>query len=150
MTGAARWPASIGHPFEGWFGSSVDFDDQAARRLLQCPVCDTHAVAKADHGLCRRRDEAPRPGSDAAGLTRAMMMEAIGDPPPLVEDTFDRCRRQLGGAGPMPATSTRASPERSAASTARLFARGRGRALVEDGVPVAPMPPEPPKKTEVN
>ena len=33
-----------GHAFEGWFGSSTDYDDQAARNLLQCPLCASHAV----------------------------------------------------------------------------------------------------------
>jgi hypothetical protein len=35
------------HRFEGWFGSSADFDDQQARGLLACPVCGIAAVAKA-------------------------------------------------------------------------------------------------------
>ena len=25
------------HPFEAWFGSSTDYDDQAARGLVECP-----------------------------------------------------------------------------------------------------------------
>ena len=35
------------HTFEGWFGASADFDDQAARGLLECPVCGDTTVAKA-------------------------------------------------------------------------------------------------------
>ena len=35
-----------GHDFEGWFGASADFDDQAARGLLACPVCASQAVRK--------------------------------------------------------------------------------------------------------
>ena len=35
------------HEFEGWFGGSSDFDDQQARGLLSCPVCDSAAVRKA-------------------------------------------------------------------------------------------------------
>ena len=34
------------HEFEGWFGSSGDFDDQAGRGLISCPVCETRAVEK--------------------------------------------------------------------------------------------------------
>jgi hypothetical protein len=31
------------HVFEGWFGSSRDFEDQKKRGLLECPMCsDTH------------------------------------------------------------------------------------------------------------
>lgn len=36
-----------GHRFEGWFGSSGDFDDQQARGLLCCPECGGADVAKA-------------------------------------------------------------------------------------------------------
>lgn len=35
------------HAFDGWFRSSADFDAQAARGLVACPVCGSTAVAKA-------------------------------------------------------------------------------------------------------
>ncbi|MEM8917695.1 MAG: DUF1178 family protein [Pseudomonadota bacterium] len=35
-----------GHKFEGWFGSSADFDDQKARGLLTCPTCGSLSVSK--------------------------------------------------------------------------------------------------------
>jgi len=34
------------HRFEGWFGSSEDFDDQLARGLIECPVCADTAIRK--------------------------------------------------------------------------------------------------------
>ena len=34
------------HEFEGWFGSSVDFDDQQGRGLLECPLCASKQVRK--------------------------------------------------------------------------------------------------------
>jgi hypothetical protein len=34
------------HNFEGWFGSSSEFDDQLGRGLVQCPMCDTKQVIK--------------------------------------------------------------------------------------------------------
>ena len=36
-----------GHHFEGWFGSSVDFADQQAKGLLCCPECGSADVVKA-------------------------------------------------------------------------------------------------------
>ncbi len=36
-----------GHAFEGWFSSSADFDDQQARGLVSCPICDSAHVNKA-------------------------------------------------------------------------------------------------------
>jgi hypothetical protein len=35
------------HRFEGWFGSSEDFADQAQNGLLSCPVCASEIVTKA-------------------------------------------------------------------------------------------------------
>lgn len=39
--------AAGGHVFEGWFGSSEDYDAQKARGLISCPVCGGADVAKA-------------------------------------------------------------------------------------------------------
>ena len=36
-----------GHQFEGWFGSSSDFDAQTANGMLACPLCDDKMVKKA-------------------------------------------------------------------------------------------------------
>ncbi|MCE2516945.1 MAG: DUF1178 family protein [Alphaproteobacteria bacterium] len=38
---------AFGHVFEGWFGSSADYDDQQARGLVACPVCDNTVITKA-------------------------------------------------------------------------------------------------------
>jgi hypothetical protein len=35
-----------GHTFEGWFGSSDDFETQLTRGLVQCPMCDTPRISK--------------------------------------------------------------------------------------------------------
>jgi hypothetical protein len=34
------------HPFEGWFASAEDYDDQLGRGLLECPVCASRQVRK--------------------------------------------------------------------------------------------------------
>ncbi|WP_062113049.1 DUF1178 family protein [Aureimonas sp. AU40] len=36
-----------GHGFDGWFRSGTDFEAQAARGLLECPICGSADVAKA-------------------------------------------------------------------------------------------------------
>lgn len=38
---------SHGHTFEAWFGSSRDYEDQQARGLIACPVCEDPMVGKA-------------------------------------------------------------------------------------------------------
>ncbi|MBP8295134.1 MAG: DUF1178 family protein [Burkholderiales bacterium] len=35
-----------GHRFEGWFGSTGDFEAQRGRGMLECPVCGIQAVSK--------------------------------------------------------------------------------------------------------
>jgi hypothetical protein len=133
-----------GHDFEGWFGSSADYDDQQARGLLACPVCDTQSVRKqimapAVTGT-RRTVREPEPAR-----MQAMMMEAAGRIRAHVEANFD-------DVGDSFATEARAIHE------GRSEERGiyghatptEVRDLVEDGVPIAPLPPEPPKKAELN
>ncbi len=35
------------HEFDGWFSSSKDFETQARRGLVSCPVCDSAKVSKS-------------------------------------------------------------------------------------------------------
>lgn len=132
------------HDFEGWFGASADYDDQQARGLLECPVCGSKAVRKqimapAVAGTKRTQRE-PAPAQ-----MQAMMMEAAGRIRRHVEENFD----DVGDAF---------AREARAIHEGRAEARGiygqatptEVRGLIEDGVPVAPLPDAPPKKTEVN
>jgi hypothetical protein len=38
---------STEHEFDGWFADSASFDTQAARGLLECPICGTSKVERA-------------------------------------------------------------------------------------------------------
>lgn len=133
------------HEFEGWFGSSADYDDQAARGLVECPVCGSHGVSKqimapAVAGTkAQRADPAPDP------KMREMMMAAMGEVRRHVEDNFD----YVGDAFAKEARAIHEgkSEERGIYGEASPT---EVKALVEDGVRVAPLPPGPPKKTEIN
>jgi hypothetical protein len=35
-----------GHRFDGWFGSSDDYEAQRAKGMLECPVCGDKAITK--------------------------------------------------------------------------------------------------------
>ena len=132
------------HEFEGWFAASVDYDEQAKRGLIECPVCGDRQVRKAIMapavaGAKKRHLDAPSPGR------QAMMMEAMAKVRAHVEETFDY-------VGDTFAKEARAihegrSEERGIYGEATA-AEVKG--LVEDGVPVAPLPPAPAKKTELN
>jgi len=132
-----------GHEFEGWFSASSDFDDQKARGLLECPVCGAPDVRKqimapAVAGTKRNTPDLPP-------KARAVMMEALGRVRRHVEENFD----DVGDAF---AKEARAIHEGKSEDRG-IYGQATPaevKALVEDGVPVAPLPPEPPKKTEVN
>lgn len=134
---------AAGHEFEGWFGSSSDFDDQAGRGLITCPVCGDARVAKqimapAVTGA-KKADPAP------SAKLREMVMEAAEQVRSHVEENFD----YMGDAF---------------ANEARAIHEGRSeergiygeatpqeiQSLEKDGVSVAPLPPARPRKTEVN
>lgn len=35
-----------GHPFEGWFDDSEDFERQQEQELIACPICETYSVTQ--------------------------------------------------------------------------------------------------------
>jgi len=133
-----------GHEFEGWFSASEDFDDQAKRGLLTCPVCDTRDVRKQIMAPAVAGTKKGEIAVDAATM-RAQVVQVMSQVRRHVEANFDY-------VGDRFATEARAihegkSEERGIygeASPAEV------KALVADGVPVAPLPPDPPKKTEMN
>jgi hypothetical protein len=133
------------HEFEGWFATSADFDDQAARGLLECPVCASKAVRKQIMAPAVAGTKAQASGAGLPPEARQMMMEAIGKVRAHVEENFD----YVGDAFAREARDIHEgrSEERGIygeASPAEV------KALVEDGVPVAALPPAPPKKTDLN
>ena len=134
-----------GHDFEGWFGASADFDDQAARGLLECPVCASKAVRKQIMAPAVAGTKAQKSGADLPSEARQVMMEALGKVRAHVEDNFD----YVGDAFAREARAIHEgkSEERGIYGEATPT---EVKALVEDGVPVAALPPAPPKKSEVN
>ena len=127
---------AAGHEFEGWFGSSSEFDDQAARGLVQCPVCGDARVTKqimapAVTGA-KKKQAVPEPSAQM----REVMMEVAEAVRAHVEENFD----YMGDAF---------AEEARAIHEGRSEARGiYGEAtpkeiqgLEKDGVSVAPLPP---------
>ena len=126
-----------GHPFEAWFSSSSDYDDQAARGLVECPFCGSRSVQKQIMAPAVSGTKKSAPAPDL-GKVQAMMMEAAREVRSHVEANFD----YVGDAF---------------AKEARDIHEGRSehreiygeatpaevKALKEDGVPCAPLPPAP-------
>lgn len=131
------------HAFEGWFGASADFDDQQARGLLACPVCGSASVVKQIMAPALAGTKAR--GSDPAPPMREMVMEAMGRIRQHVETHFDYVGDNF--AKEARAIHEGRSEERGIYGEA---SPKEVRKLVEDGVPVAPLPPEPTKKPQLN
>lgn len=137
------------HGFEGWFGSSADFEEQQTRGQVECPVCASIVVRKQIMAPAVTGTKAQaRPAEPAAapqGPMREMMMQAMGKVRELVEEHFD----YVGDAF---ATEARAIHE-GRSEDRGIYGEATPqevRALVEDGVSVAPLPAAAPKKTEIN
>ena len=135
-----------GHDFEGWFGASSDFEEQSARGLLECPVCGSKAVSKAIMAPAVSGTKAQGGGpAGPAPDAREMMMQAAQAVRRHVEDNFD----YVGDAF---AREARAIHEGKSEDRG-IYGEASGsevKKLIEDGVPVAPLPPGPPKKREIN
>ncbi|SFI83584.1 DUF1178 family protein [Caulobacter sp. UNC279MFTsu5.1] len=133
------------HAFEGWFGSSSDYDDQAARGLLECPLCASKAVRKQIMAPAVAGTKAQKAAPEPSAAMREMMMNAMGEVRRQVEENFDyvgdrfakEARDIHDGKSEERGIYGEASPKEV-------------KALVEDGIKIAPLPPAPPKKTEVN
>jgi hypothetical protein len=132
------------HLFEGWFGASADYDDQKARGLVECPVCGSSEVRKQIMAPSVAGTKA-RGAAEADPQMRSMMMEAMRRVRSHVTDNFDYVGD--GFAAEARAIHEGASEDRGIYGEA---SPKEVRALIEDGVQVAPLPPEPPKKTELN
>jgi hypothetical protein len=132
------------HPFEGWFGASADYDDQNARGLVECPVCGSSEVRKQIMAPSVSGTKA-RGSAESDPQMRSMMMEAMRRVRSHVTDNFDYVGDRF--AAEARAIHQGASEDRGIYGEA---SPKEVRALIEDGVQVAPLPPEPPKKTELN
>lgn len=132
-----------GHEFEGWFGSSSDFDDQAARGLVECPVCGDADVAKQI--MAPAVTGAKKTSPEASAKLREMMMEAAQQVRSHVEENFD----YMGDAF---AEEARAIHE-GRSEVRGIYGEATAKeiqGLEKDGVSIAPLPPVPPRKTQVN
>ncbi|WP_369061155.1 DUF1178 family protein [Caulobacter sp. 73W] len=134
------------HGFEGWFGSSADYDDQSARGLLECPVCGSGSVRKQIMAPAVAGTKAQKTvPADGDPKMHEMMMEAMGRVRAHVEENFD----DMGDRFAKEARDIHdgKSEERGIYGSATPQ---EVKDLVADGIQVAPLPPAPPKKTDVN
>jgi len=135
-----------GHRFEGWFGSSADYEDQRGRGLLVCPSCGSAEVTKAPMA----------PAVPAKGNTRQEVLPAAPQQnvantpmPPQVQQALAALAKMQTEAlknstwvGDKFAEETRKMHygERDEALIHGQASLAEAKALIEEGVPVAPLP----------
>ena len=131
-----RLKCGSGHDFESWFSSSEDFDRLAAGKLLSCAVCGDGAVEKAlmapgvaSSETSEATEERPlsRPASPAEQALRALREKIEREAENVGTRFAEEARRIHHGE----------APERAIYGEARP---AEARKLVEDGVPVMPLP----------
>jgi len=124
----------VGHVFEAWFGSSAAYADQAAAGRVACPLCGDTTVAKAVMAPSipakgNRRGEAPPPALVKQALRQLADVQAkMLTGSEWVGGTFATRARA------MHAGEENARPIHGQASLAEA------KALVDEGVQVAPLP----------
>jgi len=136
-----------GHAFDSWFKSAEAFDKLAAAGLVQCAICGSAQVEKAMM--------TPRVGSGrtAVPVEDTPRDRPLSQPANAAEKAIAALRRKVEEnsdyVGKNFASEARAIHE-GAAPQRPIYGEARAedaRALIEDGVPVAPLPFTPNRKT---
>jgi hypothetical protein len=125
-----------GHAFEGWFASSSTFDEQQAGGKLVCPVCDTRKVAKAPMAPALSPKVGKQKSSLAPAELRKMRQFMTGLRKHVLENGENVGRKFSEEARKIHYGETE---ERQIYGEATLE---EAKELVEEGVDVAPLPPD--------
>jgi hypothetical protein len=138
-----------GHEFQSWFQSSEAFDTQVKSGLVRCPLCQATEVTKAIMApAIASRGEAERHKSPAQAHSQTKV--ALLDRHDLKSRAMiDAFRRRIFAEADDVGTSFAEEarkihnglvPGRAIHGQASI---GDARALIEEGVPVLPVPPSP-------
>ena len=132
---------SQGHVFEVWFGSSADYESQRERGLVSCAICGASEVGKAVM--------APNVGAKGNQASTVVPMRSGSPAPAELKAALAALAKAQAKAlegsehvGARFAAEARAihdgdAPERPIHGQATVH---EAKALVEDGVPVVPLP----------
>lgn len=123
----------VGHVFEAWFGSSADWEAQRAAGQVACPICGDPSVDKAAMAPAVPA-KANRAVSVPPAKLKAMMTALAAEQAKALKDST--------WVGDQFATRARAM---HAGEEAHTTIHGQttladAKALVDEGVPVAPLP----------
>lgn len=124
-----------GHDFESWFASATAFDDLKARGLVSCALCGGNRVEKALMApavAAKAAEPAARPDlkapvSEIETALAALRREVEANSEYVGMNFVSEARRMHAGDSPERAIHGEARPDEA-------------RKLIEEGVPVAPLP----------
>lgn len=142
---------SEGHTFDSWFQSAEAYDKLAAAGMVCCAICGTTEVEKAI--MTPRVRPARSSTSQPATPESAPEPGPLSQPASTAEQVLAELRKQVENSsdyvGKDFASEARKmhlgeAPERAIYGEAKL---DDAKALIEDGVPVAPLPFMPNRKT---
>jgi hypothetical protein len=130
-----------GHRFEGWFASGDDFAAQSARGLVECPQCGSLAVAKAPMApaVPKKGNQRSTPKVPVAGgAMPPEVAEALGK----LAEAQARALKDSKWVGDAFAEHSRAMHygERDSETIHGRASAREAKELLEEGVPVAPLP----------
>jgi hypothetical protein len=119
--------AASGDRFEAWFRSNADYEAQLEQGLVQCPICQSSRVAKAPMA-----PQVPKKGSgsnvgDAMAKLALLQAELLRNSKWVGDEFADTARAMHHGEIETGAVHGGATAEQA-------------RSLVDDGVPIAPLP----------
>jgi hypothetical protein len=120
------------HSFESWFQSADAFDRLQAAQRIACTVCGSTSVSKS---LMAPAVAVSEPGDRPLARPRSEVEAALAAMRRQIEETSDYVG--LNFAAEARAIHDGTSPSRSIYGEARAE---EARQLLEDGIPVAPLP----------
>ncbi len=137
---------SASHVFEGWFGSEDDFRSQLERGLVECPVCgdiqvtkklsaprlnlgasEPAAPGKASSSAARQEVVAAAPAAELQAAYLRMVREVLAKTEDVGERFVEEARRMHYGETQERGIRGQATPDET-------------RALLDEGIPVLPLP----------
>lgn len=70
-----------GHTFEGWFKDNDSFEEQLAKRMIACPICDSKTISKAlsTFAIMKGRKNTPPATMEQAPLANVPSQKALMD-----------------------------------------------------------------------
>jgi len=143
-----------GHVFEGWFRSSEDYAGQREGRLIACPICGNAEIAKAVMAPAvaakgnRSDGKAAEPAAPSTAMPSEEQLAAMLG---ALAEAQAKMLEQSQWVGGKFAEQARAIHygEQEPVLIHGSVDKGEARALMEEGVPVAPLivPVAPPDST---